>query len=56
MIKKTKILLLTNKESKKKIFKSLKKIFNNEKIIVKVFSKPGLNSNFKFKKLFRLYI
>ena len=56
MIKKTKILLLTNKESKKKIFKSLKKIFNNEKIIVKVFSKPGLNSNFKFKKNYFDYI
>jgi len=56
MNKKIKILLLTNKDSKQKIFGNLKKIFNNAEITVKTFSKPGLTANFKFKKNYFDYI
>ena len=56
MNKKIKILLLTNKDSKQKIFGVLKKIFSNAEITIKMFSKPGLNANFKFRKNYFDYI
>tara|TARA_B110000027_G_C16085973_1_gene285966 strand:+ start:463 stop:1143 length:681 start_codon:yes stop_codon:yes gene_type:complete len=56
MIKKIKILLLTNKDSKNKIVKLLQKNFKNGKIIIKTYSKPGLYRNIKFKKHYFDYI
>ena len=56
MIKKTKILLLTNKDSKNKILKILKNKFKDGKVTVKIYSKPGLKRDINFKKNYFDYI
>lgn len=56
MIKKIKILLLTNKDSENKISKLLKNNFKNAKIIVKTFSKPGITKHMQFRKNYFDYV
>ena len=56
MIKKTKILLLTNKDSKNEISKILKNKFKDGKVTVKTYSKPGLKGNINFRKNYFDYI
>jgi methionyl-tRNA formyltransferase len=56
MVKKNRILLLTNKDSKNKILKILKNNFKHSKITTKIFSKPGLSTSLQFKKKYFDYI